>query len=301
MTTPAASPAPAAAPAAPAAPQNGTAPAAAKPTPAPEPKYLLTVDGAEREVTRSEAQKLLGKAAFADKLIQQAKDALKKTAEARAKASQEEPELDDEAKLEEWLTKRGAKQEVLDRLARRRLEQRVKTEELTPEQREAAAIKAENERLKKEGAERAEADKKAKQAAAESHLQRQMESQLKDAAEKAGMVGDIDSFDCLRAVVREWVELEMPWDPARIVETAAERLNGATAKLQKEGLGRMDGKALHEFLGKDALKKLNEYQVQLVRGGGRPAPARAAPTHSESVAESVSPQTLEQKYRSGFR
>lgn len=299
MTTPVAPAAPVAAPVAPAAPTNGAAPPVPTKAEAPEPRIPLKVDKEEREYTRSELQKLLGKSAFADKLIQQAKDALKKTSEARAKAETETPSFDDDGKIEEYLRAKGVKDELLDKLARRRLDQRVKEAELTPEQKEAAALKAENERFKKAEAEREAEGKKTKQAAAEQRLYQQAQSQLLEAAQAAGFGPDLDSFDVLRGVVREWVELEMPWDPTRIVDEAQSRLGSATTKLQKEGLGLMDGAKLYEFLGPSVLKKLNDYQIQMLRSGKRPAQAAETPVRQTSPDEHLSVSDIAQRYRGG--
>lgn len=275
---------------------NGGAPVA-KTEAAPEPRYKLTVDGKEGEFTRREVEKFAGKGAFADKLIKQAKEALAAAAAKREKDAEDDSVWQDDAKLEEYLAKKGAD---LDRLARRRLEQRVKAEQMTPEQRDAADKARENDQLKAEIKKRDDDAKAARQAEATQVLQQRMESQLADAAERAGYPKNPDAFDAVREVIREWKRLQLPWDPERIIATAQENIDRSFDDLRGRVTKGLTGKALADRLGEDVVKEIIRYRTELLRNGGlRPAPITQAPQAKKEDAGWLSPHDLQNKFRGG--
>jgi hypothetical protein len=283
--------------AAPAAPTNGAAPTPGNaPAKAAEPTYKLTVDGVEREYSRAEAQKLLGKSAFADKTISQAKEEMKKLAEERERIKAQEALWDDDERLEAELEKRGK----LDKLALKRLQAKAAEQEQTPEQRQAAAEKARADKLQKELDERTANEKKAKQAEAAKLVQKQMESQLAQAAEKAGLGKDADSFFAVYETVKEWHRLGLPWDAERIVETAKENIDGGFKRLEQSVTKGLKGKALVERLGKSVVDEILRYKVEELRGGGAPRPPPPSQQRQpEQKGDALSVSDLANRYRSG--
>ena len=273
-------------------------PAAGKTDATPEPKYMLTVDGEEREYSRSEAQKLLGKSAYADKLMRQAKEEMQRLADERAKAAADDAVWDDENKLEEHLTKKG-KADLLDRLARKRLEQKVSESQMTPEQREKAAAEARAaEAEAKLKAIEAEA-KQARQTEATKALQQRMHEELANAADKAGFPKDADSFYALYEVVSEFSRLKLPWDAERIVETARENIDGSFKRLEQSVLKGLKGKALVDRLGDAIVKEVLRYKAEEFRNGGakkQAAPAQSQPRQQEP-SQYISPSDVANRYR----
>lgn len=299
MTAPVATPATIAAPVATSA--NATTPPATNGTsgtPAPEQLYELTIKGETKKYTRDEIQKFAGKSAFADNLMRQAKEALAQRAKEKEEREAEESGWKDESKWEEMLSKKGID---VDKLARRRLEKRVAEQEMTPEQRERDAAKAEADRLKKELEARDSEAKAKKQAETQRVIQQQMESQLAEAAEKAGLSKDADSFFAVYETVKEWVRLGLPWDPARIVETAKENIDGGFRRLEQSVLKGLKGQALEDRLGKSIVDELIRHRAEKLRNGGRPASTmNATPVPKKAEAPAwVSPSELQEKYRGG--
>lgn len=264
----------------------------------PEVRVKLKVDGEEREYTQAEIQKLTGKAAYADKVISQTKEEAKRMAAEREKLLAERALWDDESKLEAELMKRG----VLDKLARKYLAAKVAEHEMSPEQREAAAAKAEADRLKKELESRDAETQKAKQTQAQQVLQQRLEASLSEAAERAGFPKTADAFDMLYQSLREWVRLGLPWNPDQLVADAQERIEASFDSLRQRATKSLKGKALVEKLGPDVVKEVLRYKMEELRGGGaRAAPPPAQPPRPKEQPQYLSPADLQEKYRGGGR
>lgn len=294
----------AAAPAAPVAPvaaqpTNG----AVKPTPVTPPAaptademFEITVAGKTEKRTKAELLKLASKAGFADKVTQQAKEALRALAEAREKAAADASIWDDDEKLEAELEKRGK----LDKLARKRLEAKVNETQLNDDQKAAKAEKERADKLQKDLDDRTAKEKAAKQAETSKAIAAQAESQLRQAAERAGMLPlDGDGFDILKDVVKDWVRLKLPWDPDRIVATAQENIEASFDRLRTSATKGLKGAALVAKLGPDVVKEVLRFKAEEFRNGGArpvtPAPQGQKPPEQQYLT----PTQLAEKIRGG--
>jgi len=203
MTAPvAAAPAPAAAPAANTTQTATPAPAtgATDSTPTPEALHEITISGEARKVPLKELIRLAQKGGFADQTVRQAKEALKEFQAWKAeRAAREAKEKED---ADELLRSRGHDP---DALALKKLQAKLREQEMTPEQREAQKerdrAEAAEKKLKDMEAER-EQQKLSEQTAA---LQRRMEADLAAAADRAGMPRDSETFYAVYEVAKEWL------------------------------------------------------------------------------------------------
>lgn len=275
--------------------QNGDAPAQSA------AKFRVKVNGEFKEYSQAEAEKLLSKAGYADLTIRQAKEELKRIAAEREKYKLDESIFSDESKLEEWIASRNP--EVLDKLARKRLAAKVAEQEMTPEQREAAAAKAEAERLKKELADRDNQTKAQKAAEVQKVLQQRMEAQLLDAAVRGGLMEagksiDGESFYAVFAAVKEAKELGLPWNPDQIIETAKENIDGGFKRLEQSVLKGLKGKALVDRLGDAVVKEVLRFKAEEYRNGGaRPVTPTQPAQQKKAEPEFMSPQEYEARRR----
>lgn len=275
--------------------QNGDAPAQSA------AKFRVKVNGEFKEYSQAEAEKLLSKAGYADLTIRQAKEELKRIAAEREKYKLDESIFSDESKLEEWIASRNP--EVLDKLARKRLAAKVAEQEMTPEQREAAAAKAEAERLKKELADRDNQTKAQKAAEVQKVLQQRMEAQLLDAAVRGGLMEagksiDGESFYAVFAAVKEAKELGLPWNPDQIIETAKENIDGGFRRLEQSVLKGLKGKALVDRLGDAVVKEVLRFKAEEYRNGGpRPVTPTQPAQQKKAEPDFMSPQEYEARRR----
>jgi hypothetical protein len=270
-------------PATPPAPAPKTAPVAAKAEPGtapeaekPEESIEITVDGAKRRVSAKEAEKLLGKSAYADKVISQAKEALRASqAQEAERIKRREAIKTDKAARDAFLKEHGIEPEAY---AREILEAKVAEGRMTPEQRQAAELAAENTRIKAELETRTRAETEQKQVAAAQQLQKQVESELSAAAQRAGIEPGSESFFAIYEALQEAYDLGLPWDPERIIEVAKENMDGAASKLEAAVLKGLKGDALLKRLGEPVVKEVvaaRWAQIQAAKnGGGAPAPLR---------------------------
>lgn len=305
MTTPTAP-----APAAPAAalattkPTNGVAPAASGAPDADPIVWEGTVDGQPTKIKKSEAGKYLSKGKFADKTIQQAREALKAAAEFKAKMAEQESVWDDEDKLEAELAKRGK----LDLLARKRLEQKLREQELTPEQRRIAELEAAAaDKDKKLKAVDEEKEQQAISARAQ-HIQKRIESMLGDAWQRAGFeTGDSDAFMAVYDVMREWKEIGLlpkaddfsPMFAEQVVDAARQKMEGAFKGLEAAVLKGLKGEALAKRLGDPVVNEILRFKVEQLRGGGVKKPGGPAPAAPATPETFISPQEAMKRMRGG--
>lgn len=239
------------------------APAAKADAAAEAPFIELVVDGQKQKFTEGEAKRLLSKAAFADKLVRQAKEAIKKAQEASGLSESEKKRLKEET--EAYLEAQGVD---VDALARKRLERRLAEREMTPEQKQRRELEDENTRLKEKEAKRESAEKQRQQSELATRMQRKMEADLRSAADRAGLPNGADSFYAVYEAVREFHELGLPFDADRIIETAKENIEGSFKRLESSVLKDLKGKALVDRLGKSVVDEVLRYKVEELRNGG---------------------------------
>lgn len=289
-------------PVAPVAPRPA-APVATAPAPAADDGIELTIKGATKKYTRDEIQKLAGKSAYADQLLRQTKEALAERAKEKEEREREKMTASERAKADTdaWLREHGVDP---DEYARGKLSKKISEQEMTPEQRAIAERDAEIARLKKESDARTAAEKKTKDAQAQKAIQQQMENSLADAAERAGFAkGDADAFFAIYEAVKEFHRLGLPFDADRIVDTARENIDSSFDRLRQSVSKGLKGKALVDKLGEDVVKEVLRYRAELLRNGGRPAPAPPAANGQKPNDGNgfVSVSDLQQRYREGHR
>lgn len=221
----------------------------------------LVVDGQKQKFTEAEARKLLSKSGYADKAIRQAKEAMAAIKKEREELAKERG-IKDPAEL---LRLRGHDP---DAYARGVLEQRLLAAQQTPEQREAADLRAQltdrDAKLKELEAERVVG----KRQMVARRMQVQMESQLADAAETAGLARDPDTFQAIYEAVKEAVDLGMPFDATQIVETARQNIDASFKRLEGSVMKGLKGRALVERLGRSVVDEVLRWKVEELRGGG---------------------------------
>lgn len=286
---PAAAPA-APAPAVPAVPTTA-APKAPAPAPgappaaAPEQFFEVKVDGQPKKYTRAEAEKLLSKAGYADKVIQQSKEAIRAAQEAKTKAEQSAAERLQRAKerTEDFLREHGIDP---DEFARQRLEKKVEEGKLTPDQKRAL----EAERKAQELADKLAAQEKEREAegikARTTQIQRHIETTLAQAAKRAGIEPGDTSFAAIHAALKEAWDLGLlpedgmiaPHHADVIVDEAKANIEGQFGRLEKAVLNGLTGEALLKRVGDKVALEVSKALVARVRGSGSAtAPAPGAP------------------------
>lgn len=265
-------------------PATATAPpvkGATAATPVPESFLEMMVDGQSRKFSKEEVHRFVGKGAFADKTVQQAKEALKASQALKEERENERRRLKEET--EAYLAEQGID---LDALARRRLDKKVAEHQMTPEQRANAElqekVKALEDKVSTVDKEKAAAAEKAQQKA----LQQRLENDLAGAAEAAGIPKDGNGFYAVYMALKEFVDSGLPYDSARVVELAKENLDGARNGLKQAVLKDMDGAGLEEMLGAQNVEKLIRYRMDKVRGVATSKTAAPKPAAtSATVAE----------------
>lgn len=298
-----AAPAPAAAAKAPApATKPGApAPAAAAPEVAAADAIVWTgkVDGKELKLTQAQLDRFASKGAFADKVTQEAKEAIKRAqaAEAKYRADEEARRSRAKTNTEEWLKEHGIDPEEY---ARQILERKVNEGKMTPEQRRAAELEAENKRLKLEQENIANAQKKQQAEQLQQHLQKRIETELVNAAKRAGMgLGDESFFAIYKSFEEAYNLGLLPTDMNGLTPAIADRIvEDAQLRIENEGKSirtrvlTMKGQALEDFLGKEAADHIVANRLEMIRAAkgiaaqptnGKPAPAaqqgKAKPTY----------------------
>lgn len=292
---------------APAASTNGATPPAAAKTPAatatqtPEQFFEVKVGGEMKKYSRTEAERLLSRRGFDEQTLSKAKQAMAEAAQLREERERERQAAKERAKqdTDAWMLEHGIDP---DAYARSKLEKKLAEHQKTPEQREKEAAEARAKAAEDKLKAVEEEKKSARQAEAQRHVQRQMENQLAEAAERAGMPKDGDSFFAIYEAVKEWHRLGLPWDAERIVETAKENIDGGFKRLEQSVLKGLKGQALEDRLGKSVVDELIKHRIEKARNGtGAPArgatSATQAPARGSPSPQYMSPQELQAKYR----
>lgn len=249
-----------------------------------EPVFKVKVKGEMKEYKRAEAERLLSKSGYADQVVQQAKEAIKKM-QAResefealkAKMVQFEPNSPEE-----------------EAHARKVLERKLAEATLSPEQRRIAELEA-------AAAERDEKFKSLEQQQRETQvtqqakaLERKMASELEAAIASVGLTASPDTLYALHAAAQEARDLGLPWDAERIAEVAKENLQGASTGLEKAVLGGLRGKALAERLGPAVVAELLRWKVEEFRGGGSKKAEATAPPIAAAPQAHMSPSDFDE-------
>lgn len=249
--------------------------------------FTVTVDGQQQKYTRAQAERMLSKAGYADKVIRQAREVIR---QAQQEKAQREKEPNDPAEL---LRLRGHDPEAY---ARSVLERKIEEAKLSPEQRRIAELEQTNaqaqEKIKAAETEKNEGAVKAQAAA----LQQRMETELAAAAERVGLPRDADGFYAVYKAVQEMHELGLPFDAQHACEMALESINGAFKGLESSVLKGLKGKALADRLGKSVVDEILRYKVEEIRGGGvKPAGSPQAETPKQEPKRWLTQRELDAK------
>ena len=298
---------------APAQPVTPTTPVQPKPTngatgaETPIEKFKLKDGEGEREFTRAELERRLGKTTAADRTISKLREWQKEQEKKFAELQARDSIWEDDEKLEAELAKRGK----LDKFAVKRVEEKYAEHQMTPEQREAKAA-----------SDRAEAaEKKLKSIEAEQEQQRihqgakiqqqRMESMLVEAATRAGrQLPDPDLLVALNSTMGEWMEVglldsKQPFTAETadaLIDAASGKLEGSKAEFRQALVKGLKGQALEDFVGKDVADELIRYRIELRRNGGKPAAQQHAPLPKPSNGtEYKSPQQLREEREARMR
>lgn len=262
------------------------------------------VDGEMVKVKKSEADRLLSKGKFADRATQEAKESIRKAKEIAEKLQAEAATAKARAKTdtEAWLKEHGIDP---DEYAKSRLERKVEEGKMTPEQRRAADLEVENKRLKGEHEKLEQQRQVEKNQQLTTHLQKRIEGELVNAAKRAGMSLGDESFYAVYESFKEAFELGLlpsdengllPHHADRIVEDAMEKISHAQKSIRDNVL-KLNGQALEDFVGKDAVDKLVANRLEIIRArrgvasNGTTKPAPMAPTTKPSSY--ISPAELD--------
>ncbi len=277
-------------------------PAAPEAAASPEPLYDIVVSGQKKKVPLQELIRRAQKGDFSEQLTRQASDAIKATKKREEEIAAREALWEDDDKLSAELEKRGK----LDAITRRRLEQKLAEQGLTPEQREAQQHQARADAA--EGKLKDNETQQQTKAREERYrmVSQQTETELMSATERLKFERTPESFGALHSVFAEWVELGLlgeepatPWQAEQMVQAAAEKLDGARSELQSKILAAKDGAGLYELLGKEGREKLNQYQLALLRGTVA-KPAEAAPQQpkpAQAQSKYITPDEARAKLR----
>jgi len=273
---------------APAAPVNGAKPAAppaAAPAAAPEQLFEVKIDGQVKKFTRAEAEKLLSKAGYADKVIQQSKEAIRaaKEKEAQLAQSAEERKRTAKERTDDFLREHGIDPEEY---ARNKLEKKVAEGKMTPE--EKRRLEAEEKAAKLQE----ELDKVAKDREAETvkarttQIQRHIETTLAAAAKRAGIEPGDTSFTAIHLALKEAWDLGLlpedgmiaPHQADVIVDEAKANMDTQFTRLEQAVLSGLTGEPLLKRVGDKVALAVSQALVARVRGSGSAAaPAPGAP------------------------
>lgn len=289
MTVPAPAPVAPAAPSvaakapSPLAAKPGAVAPAAAPAGAPEAFLELVIDGEKRSMTRAEVERYASKGGFADKVTQKAREAIKDALKAKADYESKETARKTRAKsdTEAFLKEHGIDP---DEFARQRLDKKIDEGRMTAEQREAAQLKAENQRLKGEQAKLEAAREAERQTSQVRALQSNIEKTLADSAKRAGIEPGDESFFAIYESFRDMYELGLlptdglqPHHADRIIEDAQSRIEGTQKALEKAVLSGLAGPRLLNRLGPEVVKAVLAARLTQLRGDdGVPKPVAAA-------------------------
>lgn len=276
-------------------PNPVAAPEAVKP---PEATFEVVIDGQKQVLTEAQVKKLASKSGYADRTVRQAKEALKRIKEA---------ETERHAQLE---AARGNPGELLrlhgidpDEFARAVLTQKIEEGKLSPEQRRIAELEAAQAESQRKLEEHQAKQDSEQQQVLVGQLQQQMENELFQAAERAGMPRDADSFYAIYAAVQEAHDLGLPWDPDRIMEVAQASIDTGFQRLETATLKSLKGEALLKRLGSAVVEEVLKARVEQIRGKKAFGTKQAANDNTERArvptkpSEYISPTEAEARMR----
>lgn len=261
------------------------------------------VDGKQVQITKSKAERFLSKGAFAEKVTQEAKEAIRKTQQMRAEFEASETRRKESAKkdIDAFLKEHGIDP---DEYAKTKLERKVEEGKLTKEQRDALELKAENQRLKDERQKADETRQAEQRKQLTAGLQQRIENELVAAVKRAGMSANDETFYAVYESFREAFELGvLPLDGAglppqyadRIVEDAQAKIESTQTKL-RESVLKLKGQPLLDFMGKEAVDAVLAARLEQIRSarGITPSASRApAPTQQRKPSAYITPAEAE--------
>lgn len=287
----------------PPAPAEAAKPAAAakpaEPVAPPEVKHKVKVDGEIIEMTQAEIERWASKGRFSDKATQQAKEAIKRAqqVEKEMRARDEAIRANAKADTDAFLKEHGIDP---DEYAKTKLERKVEEGKMTAEQRRAAELERENKQLKADQEKQALERKSEQAKELTNQLQRRIETELSNAAKRAGMPMNDETFYAVYESFREAYDLGLlPVDinglqshqADRIVEEAQSRLEGVQGRI-RENVLKLSGQALEDFIGKEVADKIMANRLELIRarrGVSTNPAAPAAPAQPQVRKSYLSP------------
>lgn len=289
----AAAPAPAAPAGAPSAPSTDSppAPAAAKPTtPAESPakppasggeKFMVKVNGRLREMTREEVIREAQKSTASRENFEKSAQLTRKNQALLKALADPDPDRQDEA-----LRQLGVDP---DRIAERRLAVRAQQAQMTPEQKRIAELEAEVERRESEAKTAAERAEQERLEAMGREVWEKTEQEYRaelDRAIKAGELGGMKPAEALylmadAALMNLEYGIELP--ASELIAEAKTKATEARTELQQKLVSGLQGEALLDFLGADAVNAVVRAAVAKYKAGqpiqplDKPAPIAEPP------------------------
>ncbi len=259
---------------------------------APEPrrfKLKTLEDGKEVEAEYDEPTlaRYLQKAKVADKRFSEAaklaSDAKRVIEEARS------PETRAKA-LVELL---GGEKEALE-FAEGLVLERIKSQDMTEEQRQAAADRKELERLRALEAKRSEAEKEAAEAKSAAAVQARLEKTVLELADAAGLPRSPWALSLVLDVLAPVVEHDIPLTQEQLVAEVKESMQARAKERDLALAANLKGKALLDYLGEAVVREVLQASVQTYRPKlGAKVEPKAPPKGAELAA--MTPKEFRQK------
>lgn len=269
---------------------NPKVPAEAKPA---DDRITVKVNGKLRTMTRDEAVREIQKSSASRENFEKAAKLTQKN-QTLLKA------LSDKAQREKALEDLGV---PLDEVLEERLARRAQQAQMTPEQRRIAELEAQIARQTEESTTTAQKLEEERFAAQEKQIWEKTEADYIthiDAAAKAGKLGGLQPSEALY-LMAEAAEMNLGYGldltPEELLAEARTKVDGAKAELQQKLTHGLQGEALLEFLGMDAVNAVLRAARQKFIGGGpvqalqKPAPI-AEPSQEPQKRRIVRPNEV---------
>lgn len=276
-----ASPAPAAAPSTPATPSGASAatpatpnaPAAptgqqAPPVAAADRKLPVIIDGKRVEMTRREYADYLANDAPEDDVVSTYR--LRAAAQARMKEAAEQRKAidaqiarikDPEQMMSALIEHHGGNQQAIDAAIEKYYRQRLAESELTPEQREMAKLRAENERHKSEAQKRQEAAQAQRKQALTQKAAQEYRTSFVAAIEATKLPKTPATMRRMAAHAEAALAAGVQRSAAEIAADVREEMRAEWAELH----GGMDDDGMLELLGEERLKRIRARDVERLK------------------------------------
>lgn len=247
---------------------------------APDDRITVKVNGKLRTMTRDEAVREIQKSSASRENFEKAAKLTQKN-QSLLKA------LADKANREAALEQLGV---PLDEVLEERLARRAQQAQMSPEQREIAELRDQLTRQAEESKSATQRLEDERVALQEKEIWAKTEADyIKhiDAAAKAGQLGGLPPAEALY-LMAEAAEMNLGYGldltPEELLSEARSKVDGAKAELQQKLTAGLQGDALLDFLGMDAVNAVLRAAKQKFLGGG-PVQALAKPATIAPAAE----------------